>query len=128
MSSKIIQTALLAAGLMLLSATQAALAGDQYGAIAYDLENGAYGYAVQYHTRKDAEQMALQHCWEALDGKDGECAVELWFKNSYGALAEGDNGFGTGWGNNKNEAQYQAMKVCERHTANCDITITVASE
>jgi len=121
-------TLISSAGLALALSCQPALAGDKYGAIAYSLEAGVYGYATDYDSRDEAEDVALEACVELLEDEETECSVELWFKNAYGALAEGDNGFGTGWGRYKQDAQSKALESCEEHTENCDITITVGTE
>lgn len=114
--------------LMLALSTSTVCAGDKYGAIAYSLEAGVYGYATDYNTQGEAETAALEACVEELGENKSECAVELWFKNGYGALAEGDNGFGTGWGRYKQDAQINAMEKCQQYTTNCDISVTVGTE
>lgn len=111
-----------------LLAGQFSFADDLYGALAYSLEEGVYGYATDYDSRDEAEDVALDACVELLESDETECVVELWFKNSYGALAEGDNGFGTGHGVYRQEAQLMALENCKRYTENCDITITIGTE
>jgi len=115
-------------GLVLLLGAQNALAADKFGAIAYSLESGTYGYGTDYDSREEAESAALDACVEALEEEGQECSVELWFKNAYGALAEGDNGFGTGWGKYKQDAQLHALEKCQEYTTNCDITLTIGTE
>jgi len=121
---------IISAGLVLAFGFQPALASDKYGAIAYSLESGTYGYATDYDSRDEAEEVALESCIEAEEesDEDSKCEVELWFKNAYGALAEGDNGFGTGWGRYKQDAQSKALESCEEYTENCDITLTIGTE
>lgn len=98
------------------------LADNLFGAIAYSRDQGSYGHATDYDSRAEAEAAALEACDES------DCVVELWFKNGYGALAEGDDGFGTGWGRYRQEAQSHALRVCQKYTENCDITLTVGTE
>ncbi len=108
--------------------TSSAMAGDLYGAIAYSLEEGVHGYAVNYDSQAEAEEAALDSCVEELEHEGNECGIELWFKNAYAALAEGENGFGTGWGRYKQDAQLEALNVCQKHTTDCDISLTVGTD
>lgn len=103
-------------------------ANDLFGAIAYSLEARVYGYAENYRTRGEAEMAALNACQNEVGPNGPACTVELWFKNAYGALAEGDNGFGTGWGQYKQDAQWHALQTCKRYTTNCDISLTVGTD
>lgn len=114
-------------GIFALSVSLSAVA-DTYGAIAYDAYSKVYGYSTQYDNRTDAEQAALAYCQEAQANENDNCDVELWFRNAYGALAVGSDGFGSGWAVNRNEAQYQAMQVCQQYSDECDIVLTISSE
>ncbi|EIJ41881.1 hypothetical protein BegalDRAFT_0977 [Beggiatoa alba B18LD] len=105
-----------------------AYAGDLYGAIAYSQAERVYGYSYNYNSRGEAETVALQNCLSRLSNDGSECSVELWFKNSYGALAQGDDGFGTGYGQYKQEAQLQALEKCQQYTTNCDIIETIGTD
>ncbi|MCV6638532.1 DUF4189 domain-containing protein [Candidatus Albibeggiatoa sp. nov. NOAA] len=122
------RSAIYATSTVLLLASQASFAGDKYGAIAYSLEEGVYGYAVDYDSRDEAEDVALDECVKLLESDETECVVELWFKNAYGVLAEGDNGFGTGYGTYRQDAQLMALENCKKYTENCDISLTIGTE
>ncbi|WP_353570460.1 DUF4189 domain-containing protein [Candidatus Albibeggiatoa sp. nov. BB20] len=122
------QTVIYTAGTMLLLAGQASFADDKYGAIAYSLEEGVYGYATDYDSRDAAEEVALDECVKLLESDETECVAELWFKNAYGALAKGDNGFGTGQGTYRQDAQLMALENCKKYTENCDISLTIGTE
>lgn len=122
------QTIILCATTVFLLTGQACFAGDKYGALAYSLIEGVYGYATDYDTQEDAEAVALSECIKLLETEDADCTVELWFKNGYGALAEGDDGFGTGYGTYKQDAQLMALENCKNHTEDCDITVTIGTE
>ena len=115
-------------GTILLFAGQASFADDKYGALAYSLEEGVYGYGTDYDTRDEAEDVALDECVKLLESNETECVVELWFKNGYGALAEGNNGFGTGHGTYRQDAQLMALENCKKYTEDCDITVTIGTE
>jgi serine/threonine-protein kinase len=91
-----------------------AVANDYYGAIARSSTVGSHGYAYDYATREAAETRALREC-ESYSGS-GDCEVLVWFANGCGALAEGNNGAaGTGWGAERETAEYYAIETCEHH-------------
>ncbi len=123
-----LKTIVYATSILLFFSSSVSFAGDKYGALAYSVGEGVYGYATDYDTRDEAENVALTECVELLENQDSQCVIELWFKNSYGALAEGDNGFGTGHGVYKQDAQLMALENCKQYTENCDITITIGTE
>lgn len=122
------QNIIYATSAILLFAAQVSFAGDKYGAIAYSLEENVYGYATNYDTQDAAESVALDKCVEKLESYETECSIELWFKNAYGVLALGDNGFGTGYGTYKQDAQLMALDNCRQYTENCDIELTIGTE
>jgi len=93
---------------------------DNFGAIAYSRAAGTHGYSYNYATQWAAENRALQEC-ERYSGT-GDCQILVWFKNGCGALAEGDNGYGTGWGANQTLAERYALESCSQYTTNCRIT------
>ncbi|OUD13249.1 DUF4189 domain-containing protein [Thioflexithrix psekupsensis] len=111
-----------------LCSTGSVLAENLYGAIAYSLEERIHGYATNFSSRDAAESEALANCLARLDSEDSSCSVELWFKNGYGALAEGDDGFGTGHGRYEQDAQLMALENCNNYTENCDISVTIGTD
>jgi hypothetical protein len=90
----------------------AAIARDdyRYGAIAYSRRTGHYGYWKGANSRAAAERRALDACV----GRD--CRIEVWFRNSCGALATAEGGQIVGWAHDTSleEAQEQAVRNC-RH-------------
>jgi serine/threonine-protein kinase len=91
------------------------VADDNYAAIAYSQDSGAYGYSNNYDSRDGAEASAMREC-----GRD--CSVVLWFRNACGALATGeDNGYGTGWAMSRGEAEDVAMSNCNDVASECSV-------
>lgn len=90
---------------------------DSYGALAYSPSTGASGWSHSYSTRSAAEASALRGC--APYARD--CRVAIWFVNACGAIATGPDGWGSGWGNTRTRAEYEAMQVCNRHSRGCEI-------
>jgi Domain of unknown function (DUF4189) len=82
-----------------------AAARNYYGAIAYSPDTGSAGYSYNYHSRFDAEAIALRHC-----GRDGTgCRIVTWFRNGCGALAKGPKGYGADWALDPKTAERKAM-------------------
>lgn len=110
MSLRIILAAI--AAVLLLSPASAR--AEYFGAIAYNPNTGAHGYSYDYGDRYSAERRALNEC-------AGRCQVAVWFRNACGALAVGHSGWGSGWGSDRQRAEYEAINVCQRHTGGCSI-------
>ncbi|MGH7892919.1 MAG: DUF4189 domain-containing protein [Thermodesulfobacteriota bacterium] len=51
----------------------------------------------------------------------GDCQAILWFHNACGALALGDNAYGSGWGTDMLYAALYAMESCLEMTGNCKV-------
>ncbi len=86
-------------------------AGDLFGAIAYNNEDGSYGYGYNFPDRAGAEARAIQECERVSQGKS--CEVLVWFRNACGALAKDRrNNAGSGWGETKEIAQAEAVASC----------------
>jgi serine/threonine-protein kinase len=91
---------------------------DNYGAIAFSPSTRSYGWSTDYNSRGEAEQVALEHCRKQA----GDCVVPIWFRSSCGALAVGPNGYGSGWGLNRSQAEQKALESCGKHNStNCSI-------
>lgn len=63
--------------------TQCRVKGEgahSFGAIAYSMTEGAYGFSGRWSTREKAEQVALGSCREDGPG----CEVTVWFARSCG--------------------------------------------
>jgi hypothetical protein len=114
MRERVFAGALLAMALMLSPASANA---EWFGAIAYSPSTGAQGYSYDYPDRWSAENRALQEC----NARSGGCRVAVWFRNACGALAVGNSGWGSGWGNNQRRAEAEALGVCRRHSRGCSV-------
>lgn len=94
-------------------------AQDNYGAIYFSQVTGAQGYSFDYSQQQQAQQRALNEC---LNAGGTDCVRATWFKNACGALAVGNNnGWGAHWGNNRNGAEFNALKTCRQNTGGCKI-------
>jgi hypothetical protein len=104
--------------------TSAFARADRYGAIAYSTRTGHYGYADNAPTRGAAERRALERC----EGRD--CKVEVWFRNSCGALAAGEDGRIFGWAHDTSlrDAKVAAVEQCRQHRGHhCQVVISACT-
>lgn len=92
---------------------------DLYGALAFSPSTGAHGYSFDYANRAAAEKRAINEC-ERQSGSE-DCRAILWFHNACGALAVGDNAYGSGWGTDMLYAAQYAVESCKKFTANCKV-------
>ena len=92
-------------------------AQEYYGAIAYSPSKRAHGWSYDYPSRRDAERRALVLCERHAD----DCIVPVWFRNACGALAVGDDGYGSGWGSSRKSAEAQAIQSCRRYSGHCAV-------
>ena len=80
------RTVAIAAALLAFSALATDAAGARlgkrqlWGSIAYNSKSGAFGYAVDVKTKRDAETEAFRQC--------GDCDVIKTFRDSCGAIAD----------------------------------------
>ena len=100
-----------AAGLLLALAAlatdaSAARRGNRqlWGAIAYSSSSGAYGYAVDRKTRREAESEAYRQC--------GDCDVIKTFRDSCGAIAEKPGKFAWQTGASREIVERKALQKC----------------
>lgn len=94
-----------------------AQARDLHGAIAFAIDNGAYGVSSDFSSRAGAERAALRQCQS--HGGQG-CKIVVWFKNGCGGLAVSQrNGFGAGWAESAEEAREMALDGCYRYNPTC---------
>jgi len=122
MKLRIVAVSLLAA--FLVSGAMAYYRDDSFGAIAYSKRSQHYGYATGKHSRRAAEDRALELC----DRRD--CKVEVWFKNNCAALATGSQGQIVGWAYNENEhrARERAIEECRNHDGRrCQVVVATCS-
>lgn len=97
--------------------TGAAFADNYFGAIAYSRNSGAIGYSYDHASRSSAEGRAMNEC----RAKGRGCKVVLWFKNACGAVAGGSDGWGSGWGGNRQVAERQATNSCSNYSGGCRV-------
>lgn len=122
MKLRIAAVSLLAA--FLVSGAMAYDRDDSFGAIAYSKRARHYGYATGKHSRRAAEERAMELC----DHRD--CKVEVWFKNNCAALATGSDGQVVGWAYNEHEsrARDRALDECrDRNGRRCHIVVATCS-
>ena len=89
----------------------------KYGAIAYNMSTGNWGYSYGYNSDWQARNAALGYC-----GWNG-CKVYVSFKNTCGALATDNQKQIYGWGTNDNRylAIQRAIYECKIRGGNCTL-------
>ncbi len=92
---------------------------SRFGAIAFSLSTRMYGYVFDYADKESARSGAIEECKEEAGAKD--CKAVVQFENGCGALAVGDIGYGTGWGDALGTAQRHALDSCSSWTGGCHI-------
>lgn len=80
-------------------------AGTLFGAIARGQSSEALGYSSKMTSREEAERAALSTC-------TSNCTIAVWFQDACGAVAQGNNGWGTNFGMTTDEARTKAMEAC----------------
>ena len=96
------------------------------GAIAYDVNSGAYGWAHNYRSLRPAEEAALGYC-----NRRGCRIVSRVPRGECGALARAERS--TGWGEavrrNREDARRAAIRTCENHNhGQCRILVMDCTE
>ena len=94
-----------------------------YGAIAYSVSSGAWGYSEEYASRNHAQSRAVKEC------RMKDCAIAAWFYNSCGALASSANGsWGGAQGIDEPRARQNAQARCAKEGGrNCQIVFSRCS-
>ena len=97
---------------------------DNYGAIAYDSSDEAWGVSWDYNTQNNAEKEALNNCSQ----KGTRCEIVVHVINECGAYATG-SGDASGWGsgNSRIIAERNALKYCREHGRDCALRAWVCS-
>jgi hypothetical protein len=114
-----VRIVLIAAALLAFSALPADVLGARFGkrqlwgAIAYDSKSGAFGYAVDRKTRREAETEAFRQC-----GSD--CDLIKSFRDSCGVVAVGGKRVTWETGASQEIAEKKALKKCG---AGCKIPV-----
>ena len=92
---------------------------SRFGAIAFSPSTRMYGYVYDYADKDSARKGAIEECKEEAGSND--CKAVVQFENGCGALAVGDIGYGTGWGDALGTAQRYALDSCSSWTGGCHI-------
>ncbi len=97
-----------------------------YAAVAYSSSTGSYGYAWNYGTRGEAEQVALSRRTAA------DARIVGWAQGGWLALAIGENNaYGVGWeygdGATNTVAQRRAIDECHSHSEKVRTLICLCS-
>jgi hypothetical protein len=96
-----------------------AVPGYRYGALAYDMNTGRYGYSFNYDADWKARNRALTECgW-------GGCKAYISFRNGCGALATDDSQRVYGWGTSADRATAisRAIYECKIRGGNCTLKV-----
>ena len=96
-----------------------ASAATRYGALAYDMNNGRYGYSYNYDADWKARNRALTECgW-------GGCKSYVSFRNGCGALATDNERRIHGWGTSSDRATaiQRAIYECRIRGGNCTLKV-----
>jgi hypothetical protein len=96
-----------------------AVPGDKYGALAYDMNKGRYGFSYNYDADWKARNRALTECgW-------GGCKAYVSFRNGCGALATDNNQRIYGWGtsSDRSTAISRALYECKIRGGNCTLKV-----
>lgn len=88
-----------------------------WGALAFNPNTGAYGYAYSYFSEGQAANAAQEGCGY-------NCPQVKTFYNQCGAAAIGSNG-GAGWGfgPSRYEAESVALSYCSNYDYNCQVLV-----
>ena len=115
MRSFAIAAALLAFSALATDTAAAARSGKRqlFGSIAYNSKTGAFGYAVDLKTKRDAETEAFRQC--------GDCDVIKTFRDACGAIAEKPKKFAWETGASREIAERKALQKCGG--AECKIAV-----
>ena len=98
---------------------------SSWGAIATDMETGAFGTSTYAADRNGAETLAIMDC-DTHGGKN--CKIETWFSNSCAAIAMGDKTHSNSIAEKKRKAEKESMKACKEKDVNCRIYYSACSD
>jgi hypothetical protein len=89
-----------------------------YGAIAYDIDSGAFGYSYDFHDAPGAEEKALAGC--NATGNDCKVMVDFW--NTCAAVATAGKTVAYGLGKSQQLAENEAITACTKDGGSgCDV-------
>ena len=89
--------------------------GSFWGAIGYNIETGAWAYAVDHRTASEARDEVKRRCGDG-------CSTRTFTKCAAMAYSEGDGWLTwSGYGDTQEEAERKALELCRRNDNNCRI-------
>jgi Domain of unknown function (DUF4189) len=105
----------------------AAMAGDNWGALAYNPTNKDFGTATNYSTLREAKVRAMQEC--VRQHNSPYCQIIGAFRNDCAALAIGPGGAGYTDYQNAQQAEEKALEECRKNGGGaCRIEATVCND
>lgn len=96
-----------------------------YGAIAYNVKTGSYGFSNSWDNREKAEKTALGYCSKYGKG----CKSMVWFSNSCGAVASDGKKATWGQASSVPAAERQALDKCNEgfFKKHCEVKVSHCS-
>lgn len=123
MNRKLFQTlTIISLGVVFTALPDSSRADDtssRFGAIAFSPSTRLYGYVFDHADKDSARKGAVEEC--KLQAKKNDCKAVVDFEDGCGALAVGNIGYGTGWGDSPGTAQRHALDSCRAWTGGCRI-------
>ena len=111
----------------LLCTSGTAMAGDNWGALAYNPTNEDFGFATNHSTLPAAKVRAMQECSRQHNSPD--CQIIGVFRNDCAALAIGPGGAGYTDYPNPRQAEAKALEECRKNGGGaCRIEATVCND
>lgn len=111
----------------LLCTSGTAMAGDNWGALAYNPTNEDFGFATNHSTSRAAKVRAMQECIRQHNSPD--CQIIGVFRNDCAALAIGPSGAGYTDHPNPRQAEAEALEECRKNGRGaCRIEATVCND
>ena len=121
------RTTLFATGLIALTGVFASTvpAFAEYGSIAYDRTNCAWGRSWNYPDQSGADQRAMSEC--SAQGSSCQVVAQV-APGQCGSIAATDSCSGYGWAtrSSTNDAQIVALEQCRNYNPNLTCTIKVS--
>jgi hypothetical protein len=107
---------------------QAVRAQDAYGATAYSPSTDATGISWDHPSERAALNAAIAACNAQTEGAN-DCKALTSNTNNCGAIAVGRGGAGAGWGDDKGDAEAQALAGCsELEGGSCKIQLSACNQ
>jgi hypothetical protein len=98
---------------------------DRFGAVAYDVKTGNYGYSEQKSSEHEAAKAAIEDC------NNNNCTIVGSYKNQCIGYVEGyvKGGWITkiDFGKSKSTAEQNALSLCSKHAKSCRVLMSGCS-